>query len=39
MKRRAVVQNQLGWETGFDFGQYGGGTRWHALVCYTRNTN
>ena len=22
-------------EEGFDFAQYEGGTRWHALVCYT----
>ena len=24
-------------EEGFDSAQYGGGTRWHALVRYTRN--
>jgi hypothetical protein len=24
-------------EEGFDFAQYEGGTRWHVLVCYTRN--
>jgi hypothetical protein len=23
-------------EEGFDFVQYKGGTRWHALVCYSR---
>jgi len=24
-------------EEGFDFAQYEGGTRWYALVCYTRD--
>jgi hypothetical protein len=24
-------------EEGFDFAQYEGGTRWHVLVCYSRN--